>query len=125
MDLGCANGYSTMRLAELNKDITFVEVDINPCMLDTAMVSLRRSNLTNLQFRYIDITREHDVTLKFDFIFAIRVFQNMDNLPSRSENIYIVVAKKAPDFYDRACCPVAGYPFNHRAILCDISPAKS
>ena len=33
LDFGCANGFSTARLAELNPDATFVGIDINPEMM--------------------------------------------------------------------------------------------
>lgn len=79
MDLGCANGYSTITLARLNRNIEFVGADLNYDMIEVAMESLERENLPNLEFRQLDITKDV-LTERYDFIFAIRVFQNIESL---------------------------------------------
>lgn len=87
LDFGCANGHSTIRLARLNKDITFVGVDINPDMIDVAIDNLQSEQLTNLEFVRLDITKKDIVMEKYDFIFAIRVFQNIES-PEMQKKIF-------------------------------------
>jgi SAM-dependent methyltransferase len=76
LDFGCANGYSTRRLAEKYTDISFVGVDLNENMITAANeLSLPK----NLSFRYGDVLVD-DMGRDFDLIMAIRVFQNIETL---------------------------------------------
>jgi SAM-dependent methyltransferase len=77
MDFGCANGYSTGRLAHLNPASTFVGIDINAEMIAVANGQVEQH--PNLEFRETDILQD-DIPEKFDFIFAIRAFQNLESL---------------------------------------------
>jgi SAM-dependent methyltransferase len=79
LDFGCANGYSTTRLAKLNPKIRFVGGDINPDMIGVAEGYVETNPEVNLSFRLMDILNEQTHE-KFDLIYAIRVFQNMDSL---------------------------------------------
>lgn len=79
MDFGCANGYSTLRLARLNWNKEFVGIDINHDMINVAIESLKGENFPNLEFRLLDIVKDV-VPERYDFIFAIRTFQNIESL---------------------------------------------
>jgi SAM-dependent methyltransferase len=79
LDFGCANGFSTRRLAQSNPSSMFVGVDINTEMIRLAMEQNRKEPLANLAFQHLDILRE-PFEKGFNFIYAIRVFQNMDSL---------------------------------------------
>ena len=79
LDFGCANGYSTMRLARLNAESRFVGFDINSDMIRVAESFVETDGARNLSFRLVDLLQEQ-VHEKFDLIYAIRVFQNMESL---------------------------------------------
>lgn len=78
MDFGCANGYSTFKLARLNKKITFIGIDINNDMINIANKSVKKENSSNVFFRQFDILKD-GIFEKYDFIYAIRVFQNIES----------------------------------------------
>lgn len=76
LDFGCANGYTTRRLAERNAAITFVGIDINQNMIAAANeMSLPK----NLSFRCGNVLVD-DMEPDFDLIISIRVFQNIATL---------------------------------------------
>lgn len=76
LDFGCANGYTTRRLAEKYPDISFVGIDVNDKMIAAANeVSLPK----NLSFRCGDVLVD-DIGRGFDLVMAIRVFQNIETL---------------------------------------------
>lgn len=79
LDFGCANGYSTSRLAKSNSQARFTGVDINPDMIDVARANSEKESSPNLAFRTLDVLQE-SITEKFDLIYAIRVFQNIESL---------------------------------------------
>lgn len=78
LDFGCANGYSTLRLAKENPQSTFLGLDLNPDMIEVARDTVRAEGCPNLTFRQTDILRE-EMHQRFDFVYAIRVFQNMES----------------------------------------------
>lgn len=79
MDFGCANGYSTIRLAKSNHAARFLGIDINSDMIDAARKSSEQDSSPNLEFRELDVLQGAS-TAKHDFIYAIRVFQNIESL---------------------------------------------
>lgn len=78
MDFGCANGFSTGRLAKLKPNSKFLGIDINPDMIDVARKTADHAGLPNLEFRQIDVVRD-TLAERFDFIYGIRVFQNIES----------------------------------------------
>jgi ubiquinone/menaquinone biosynthesis C-methylase UbiE len=76
LDFGCANGYSTFKLARLHPSIRFVGIDINEAMIDAAQTRCRKEARENVEFRRHDLQSGGE---RFDFIYVIRVFQNMEN----------------------------------------------
>ncbi len=78
LDFGCANGYSLMKIAKNNKNINFLGIDINQEMIDIAFESLKKNGLKNIDFLKLDIM-ENKLNEKYDLIFAIRVFQNIES----------------------------------------------
>jgi len=84
LDFGCANGYTTSRLAKMNRDVSFLGVDINPDMISVASTFPKTEALLNVDFRQVDVlTEEFDE--QFDFIYAIRVFQNIETLEKQRQ----------------------------------------
>lgn len=79
LDFGCANGYSTRRLAKSNLQSRFMGVDINPEMIDVAKTRSEQESSSNLNFRKLDVLQDI-ITEKYDLIYAIRVFQNIESL---------------------------------------------
>jgi len=86
LDFGCANGYSTNWLAKNNPGCKFLGVDINFDMIQVANDQVQKDKLTNLTFQQIDILTQN-LQSKYDFIFAIRVFQNIEN-PEKQLRIF-------------------------------------
>jgi SAM-dependent methyltransferase len=82
LDFGCANGFSSLRLAEAFPEAKFIAVDINPDMIAQANTALREKKIHNLEFRCADVLKE-DFDQGFDLIYSIRVFQNMDSLDTQ------------------------------------------
>lgn len=76
LDFGCANGYTTRRLAEKNTDIAFVGLDINQDMIAAAK---KMPLPDNLSFRCGNVLVD-DMEPDFDLIISIRVFQNIETL---------------------------------------------
>jgi SAM-dependent methyltransferase len=79
LDFGCANGYSTSRLAKLNLQSRFTGVDINRDMIEAAKLNSEQSVALNLEFRRYDIQQD-PITEEYDLIYAIRAFQNIESL---------------------------------------------
>lgn len=76
LDFGCANGYTTRRLAEKYPAITFVGIDINQNMIAAAN---EMPLLENLSFRCRNVLVD-DMEQDFDLIISIRAFQNIETL---------------------------------------------
>jgi SAM-dependent methyltransferase len=77
LDFGCANGFTTARLAELNPNSTFLGIDINQEMIDASEGFA--GGQSNLSFGRFDVLQD-TMRQQFDFIYAIRVFQNIEGL---------------------------------------------
>ena len=75
LDFGCANGYSTIRLSKANPHCTFLGLDLNHDMIEVAKEGAK--GVANLTFLQMDIIGDK-INKSFDFIYAIRVFQNME-----------------------------------------------
>ncbi len=78
MDFGCANGFSTARLARSNQTSQFLGIDINSDMISAAKGQLEQESVANLEFKQIDVLRE-PIRDRFDFIYGIRVFQKIES----------------------------------------------
>jgi SAM-dependent methyltransferase len=78
MDFGCANGYSTSRLAKSNHEARFSGIDLNPDMIEVARDDAKQDSSPNLEFRELDVLQD-TIAQNFDFIYAIRVFQNIES----------------------------------------------
>lgn len=79
LDFGCANGYTTTRLAKDNPQCSFLGIDINPDMIAAATKLAQQEGHANLSFRKLDILQD-ETDQRYDFIFAIRVFQNIESV---------------------------------------------
>jgi SAM-dependent methyltransferase len=89
MDFGCANGYTTRRLAKLHGRTRFIGFDINQEMIAAARRRVDSEPLSNIEFRLSDIRTEEPAE-RFSFIYAIRVFQNMEDLKTQKNNFDIL-----------------------------------
>lgn len=82
MDFGCANGYSSIRIAKANPTSSFLGIDINQDMLNIAGNSLEKENISNLKFKNMDVTSTLSET-KFDLIYAVRAIQNLESFEAQ------------------------------------------
>jgi ubiquinone/menaquinone biosynthesis C-methylase UbiE len=78
LDFGCANGYSTIRLADAHPNIVIDGIDLNKDMIKIAHSISSDKNLKNLSFAAVDIL-QMEIKQKYDLIYSIRVFQNIEN----------------------------------------------
>jgi SAM-dependent methyltransferase len=85
MDFGCANGFSTFSLATLHQKTRFVGIDINSDMIAAARERRNKELLPNIDFKLCDL-RAEQLAECFDFIYTIRVFQNMENFGAQKES---------------------------------------
>ena len=83
LDFGCANGFSTQRIADASSRGRFIGIDINEDMILAARAgSNEPSSASPVEFRRLDVLND-PIDERFDFIYAIRVFQNMDCLDTQ------------------------------------------
>lgn len=76
LDFGCANGYSTLRLARQNPAVEFVGVDINGQMIEAARRASEHSSTPNVRFERRNLLEE-PIDDTFSMVIAIRAFQNL------------------------------------------------
>lgn len=67
-DIGCGNGFSTLRLAENFKDLNFIGYDYSATMLNSATECMVTSGLRNVCFQSLDLVTDvlspvHDVII--------------------------------------------------------------
>lgn len=82
MDFGCANGYSSTRIAKENPESSFLGIDINQDMLNIANTLLTKNKISNLEFKNMDVTKE-SCDRKFSFIYTIRAIQNIESFEAQ------------------------------------------
>jgi SAM-dependent methyltransferase len=78
LDFGCANGFTSARLARLNPAAKITGIDINADMIAIGKKDARDNKIDTLDFQCIDLLSA-DLCRTFDFIFAVRVFQNIQS----------------------------------------------
>src|SRR5574337_417221 len=79
LDFGCANGYTTIRIAKLHPACKFLGLDINGEMISVAKGLAKDERCDNVCFVQADIL-DRAPKGQFDLVFAIRVFQNIESL---------------------------------------------
>jgi SAM-dependent methyltransferase len=84
LDFGCANGFSTARLAQLHGGLRFIGIDLNPDMIAAAQARCQTGMTKNVEFRLLDLQKDAIIE-RFHFIYAIRVFQNMENAQTQKK----------------------------------------
>ena len=95
LDVGCANGYSTLQLAESNRETRFLGVDLNADMILLAQQSGAAEKSPNALFHQCDILRD-PLSDRFDMIIAVRVFQNMESHEAQQEALDRLIARLRP-----------------------------
>lgn len=85
LDFGCANGYSTLRLAAHHPETQFLGLDINPHMIAAAITAAEATGLANIRFACRDVLADPPEG-GLDFIYTIRVFQNLES-PAIQERV--------------------------------------
>jgi len=86
LDFGCANGYSTVRLAKNNPQCTFFGIDINEDMIEVAGELASTEGCSNLSLENMDILRD-EIEQRYELIYAIRVFQNIES-PQMQQRVF-------------------------------------
>lgn len=94
LDFGCANGYSTLRLAKLHPGTDFIGIDINPDMIDVANKSAAELGIGNARFECRSVVEDPGEGGE-DFVFAIRVFQNIESEALQRQVFDAVAARLA------------------------------
>lgn len=94
LDFGCANGYTTIRIAKQHPGCEFLGIDINGDMISVAKGLGRDEKCDNVSFVQADILAEAPDG-QFDLVYAIRVFQNIEDLEIQKsvfDRLYDVIA---------------------------------
>lgn len=78
LDFGCANGFTTLRLARRYPSTAFLGLDINPEMIAAAEAQRVHDGIENASFRVFNVL-DRGLEDHFDLIYAIRVFQNLED----------------------------------------------
>jgi SAM-dependent methyltransferase len=95
LDFGCANGFTTRRLAEMHPDVTFLGVDLNQEMVAAARNASVGETGRNLGFLTLDVLAA-ELPQDYDLIVAIRVFQNMPSLETQTRVFDRLVERLRP-----------------------------
>ena len=101
LDFGCANGYSTVRLAKNNPRAKFSGFDINSDMIELARVLASKEKCPNVNFRQRNIFKD-DFMQHYDFIYTIRLFQNLQSLEMQKkvfDRIYKLLKPRGLFYY--------------------------
>ena len=77
-DIGCGNGFSTLKLAEVYPEIHFHGYDYSTGMIENAIISKKEANVANIQFNTFDLTKD-ELKNEYDLIYTDRC---LINLPS-------------------------------------------
>jgi len=85
-DIGCGNGYSTIKLAKNNPDLHFNGFDYSENMICFAKEIQHQEGITNLDFYVLDITKD-PIPGIYDFIFSDRC---LINLPSYDLQLFAI-----------------------------------
>lgn len=101
IDIGCGDGYSTMRLAKEFPEYDFTGVDYSKSMIDNALnhrdedAELKR----NVQFKVADVLNLNDALgdAMFDVAISMRVLINLPELSQQEAAIRNVASKCAPN----------------------------
>jgi SAM-dependent methyltransferase len=96
LDFGCANGYSTMLLSKQMPHCTFLGIDLNHDMIEAANEAGK--GCENLRFLEMDILQEK-IDMRFTFIYAIRVFQNIESEIKQREVFDRLISLLEPNGY--------------------------
>jgi SAM-dependent methyltransferase len=78
LDFGCANGFSTRRLARRHTTAQFCGIDINAEMIEVARHTSEADGDRNIRFEVRDVLANPPAQ-QFDVIYAVRVFQNIES----------------------------------------------
>jgi len=71
IDVGCGNGYSTLKFAKELPNSSFLGVDYSEEMLEYARTAKAESNTENVEFEFLDITQEVPYKLCNQFDIAV------------------------------------------------------
>lgn len=89
-DIGCGNGYSTIKLAKKHPEVHFVGFDYSENMICFAKETLEEEAIPNVEFYVLDITRDAIPGI-YDFVFTDRCLINLSSYRqqiSAIESIY-------------------------------------
>lgn len=78
IDVGCGNGYSTLRFSHKFAKSNFIGVDYSEKMIGVANESLKNQDHANIQFRVMDILKPHnEFKNRFDIAITERCIINL------------------------------------------------
>lgn len=103
LDVGCGNGYSTLRFAEALPAVKFIAVDYSELMVEHARAALSKSGRPNVSFHVGNVLSLVDSLAhlpdhpKFDCIVSERCLINLANWEEQQQAILQMKALLAPD----------------------------
>lgn len=82
LDIGCGNGFNTMRLARKFPRSRFLGGDYAEAMIEKSNLALSQANppVSNVKFATMDVTKLSDLARKFDVVISDRCLINLPNL---------------------------------------------
>lgn len=99
LDFGCANGYTTKKMVELNPGIQFTGLDINSEMIKAASQDSSNNAPGNIKFVIRNLFEEGRLQENFDFIYCVRVLQNLETEELQKNIIDILCEMLNPGGY--------------------------
>jgi SAM-dependent methyltransferase len=99
MDFGCANGFTTKRISRSYPVISFTGIDINPGMIKVAEQNSNEETGSKLKFFVYDFIKEGRLSQNFDFIYCVRVLQNLESKKVQKDIINILIEMLNTDGY--------------------------
>jgi ubiquinone/menaquinone biosynthesis C-methylase UbiE len=97
LDVGCGNGYSTIRFAERLPGSTFVGVDYSAPMIDYANEALKKSGVGGrIRFMEGDVLDLSNVAGEFDAVVSERCIINLRDWTQQQRAILNMAAKLKP-----------------------------
>ena len=77
LDIGCGNGYSTLKFAEANPNAKFIGADYSRKMIESAIMAQNATPIRNCSFIVHDVLKLTGLRTKYDIIVSERCLINL------------------------------------------------
>lgn len=95
LDMGCASGHTSLRIARLSKIRYVLGVDIAPSFINQAKKSSQEENLVSAEFQTLVDFTENNATDLFDFVLCAEVIEHVEALEELFESLTKHAKKEA------------------------------